>query len=252
MAPADVSLTVTGPSKARNIGEPITYEVEVKDNGPAPATGVTVTDTIPAGTTYYSSEIGYFNHESCFQETETTVTCSVGLLTEGGALPIVITVIPTAAGTVKDSAEVTSGTEDSEPANNSASAEATVTSGERVERIETTKTVTSVQKVDVPTVSTPTQTQCKSARSETISWKVPGGVSLRRIVVTRNGKVYKILAGGARKVAVSMVGLPKGAVPVKITGYTASGQRYAMTRTFHLCVPAKEGGGPSSDYLTKV
>jgi uncharacterized repeat protein (TIGR01451 family) len=259
--PADVSVTVTGPSTKRT-GEPITYELEVKDNGPAPATGVTVTDTIPAGTTYYSSEIGNFDGETCFQATETTVTCTVPLLGEGGALPIAITVIPTAAGTAKDAAAVTSASEDREPANDTASAETTVTSGS-VERIETTKTVevtktvnsveTKTVYVNVPTGvsgSATTETQCKSARSEAISWKVPGGVSLRRIVVTRNGKTYKTLAGSARRVTVSMVGLPKGAVPVKITGYTASGQRYVMTRTFHLCVPAKEGG-ISTDYLTK-
>jgi hypothetical protein len=218
-----------------------------------------VTDTVPAGTTYYSSEVG-FGDGFCVQESETTVTCSIsGYLPDGGNLSIAIVVIPEAAGNAKDTVAVSADEEDPEPANNTASAEATVVSNERVERIETTKTVevtktvNSVQTVYVPTGvagSTTTETQCKSARAETISWQVPGGVHLRRIVITRKGKVYKTLAGSARKVTVSMVGLPKGAVPVKITGYTASGQRYVMTRTFHLCVPAKEAG-PSSDYLVK-
>jgi uncharacterized repeat protein (TIGR01451 family) len=249
--PADVSVAISGPSKSKSIGEPVTYGLEVEDHGPAPATGITVTDTLPAGTTYYSSEVGH-GAGACFQETETTVTCSIsGYLADGAKLEIAIVAIPTEAGNLKDTAAVTANEEDPVTANNTASAEATVVSNERVERVETTKTVEVTKTVDVPTgVSSSTPPQCKSARSETIGWKVPGGVSLRRIVVTRNGKTYKTLAGSARKVTVSMVGLPKGAVPVKITGYTASGRRYVMTRTFHLCVPAKEGG-PSSDYLTK-
>jgi uncharacterized repeat protein (TIGR01451 family) len=261
--PADISVAVEGPSTA-NVGEPITYTLVVKDYGPAPATGVAVTDTLPAGTTYFSSEI--LEDESGSGESEnacsgtTTVTCSLGTVKESEGQVIRIVAIPQGAGAIEDTAHVSAQEQDLENENNSSTEATTVSSGvERVETtktVEVTKTVNSVQTVYVPTgvsgATGTTEKQCKSARSETISWKVPGGVQLSRVVIARNGKLYRVLSGSARKSTVSMVGLPKGAVPVKITGYTASGQRYAMTRTFHLCVPAKEGGGPSSDYLTKV
>jgi predicted outer membrane repeat protein len=93
---------------------------------------------------------------------------------------------------------------------------------------------------------------CKSARAETIDWKVLSGVHFKRIVVTRAGKTYRTLAGTARKVKVSMVGMPKGTVSVKITGTTRSGERYTMSRTFHLCVPGKRGGKGGSNYLRQA
>ncbi len=98
--------------------------------------------------------------------------------------------------------------------------------------------------------------RCKSARTETIRWKAYKGLRFKRILVTRDGSTYLALAGSARKAKVSMVGLAKGTVVVKIIGITGSGERYTMARTFHLCVPAKAGGraasGSGSDYLTHV
>jgi CSLREA domain-containing protein len=97
------------------------------------------------------------------------------------------------------------------------------------------------------------QAQCKSARAETIRWRLHGGVALKRILVTVNGKLYRRLAGGASKVKVGMAGRRKGAVTVRITGFTSSGKRYEMVRVFHLCVPAKRSREkPGSSYLTRA
>jgi uncharacterized repeat protein (TIGR01451 family)/CSLREA domain-containing protein len=261
--PADAGVEMEGPSTAK-IGEPITYTLRVEDNGPAPATGVVVSDTLPEGMRYFSSSAVGLG-EIC-SASEATVTCFVGTLENEGTASIKIVAIAEAAGAIENTATVSATEEDPDNENNASGVGTEVSSNKEVEQIETTKTVevtktvNSVQTetqtvyVSVPTGvsgSTTTETQCKSARSETINWQVPGGVHLTRIIVKRNGKLYRSLPGAARKATVSMVGLPKGAVTVKITGYTRSGQRYVMTRTFHLCVPAKEGGGPSSDYLTK-
>jgi hypothetical protein len=70
--------------------------------------------------------------------------------------------------------------------------------------------------------------------------------------VTVNGKVTRRLAGSARAVTVSMAGRPKGTVNVVVVGIRSDGARYEMTRTFHLCVPAKGGGGSSNDTLRRV
>ncbi len=91
---------------------------------------------------------------------------------------------------------------------------------------------------------------CRSARTQRIDWKVYPGVHLNRIVVTRAGKTYRTLAGSARKVEVSMVGLPRGAVLVRITGITDKGKRYTLGRMFHLCVASRAGAKAGNDYLT--
>jgi hypothetical protein len=91
--------------------------------------------------------------------------------------------------------------------------------------------------------------QCKSTRTELLSWKLSSGVRLKRIVVRRDGKIYRTLSGGARRVSVSMVGLPKGIVRVSVTGTTASGLRYTMSQRLHLCVPGRGARRAPSDYL---
>jgi sugar lactone lactonase YvrE len=77
--------------------------------------------------------------------------------------------------------------------------------------------------------------QCKSTRTETIHWKLPGGVRPPRILITLNGKPYEQLSGGARKATVSFAGRGQGAVAVTITATTGHAERYTATRTFEPC-----------------
>jgi hypothetical protein len=88
---------------------------------------------------------------------------------------------------------------------------------------------------------------------ETVSWRVHAGSDLRRILVTRNGIVYRVLKGSARRVDVSLVGMPKGTVVVRIIGIGAGGRRYTRSVTFHTCVPAAPGerGGSGVPYLSR-
>jgi predicted outer membrane repeat protein len=97
--------------------------------------------------------------------------------------------------------------------------------------------------------ATVTPAQCKSRRTETVNWKALAGVHFKKIVVMLAGKTYRDLAGSAREETVSMVGLPKGAVVVKVVGTTHSGERYTMARTYHLCVAHRRGGKSASGYL---
>ena len=84
---------------------------------------------------------------------------------------------------------------------------------------------------------------CRSTRVETISWHVHPRSFLRRILVTRNGVLYRVLNGGTRRVNVSLVGMLKGTVLVRITGIGRDGRRYMRSVAFHTCVSAAAGGG---------
>jgi predicted outer membrane repeat protein len=109
--------------------------------------------------------------------------------------------------------------------------------------------ITTTTTVTTQTASA-TPTECKSQRTETVNWKALAGVHFKDIVVMRGGKTYRDLPGSAREATVSLVGLPKGAVVVKVVGTTRSGERYTMARTYHLCVAARPGGKSASGVLT--
>ena len=98
-----------------------------------------------------------------------------------------------------------------------------------------------------------TPSKCRSSRSESLRWKVIRGVDLKRITITRNGKICRTLSGQARTVKVSLAGLREGTVEVKITAVTASGVHYGRSQTLHLCVrvPA-HSHRVISEYLTHV
>jgi hypothetical protein len=80
---------------------------------------------------------------------------------------------------------------------------------------------------------------------EAISWRVRSGVDLSRIHITVDGNPYRTLAGSSRKATVSLVGLGRRAVVVKVVGVARSGRRYSHAFTFHTCVPSIGGGGGS-------
>jgi CSLREA domain-containing protein len=91
---------------------------------------------------------------------------------------------------------------------------------------------------------------CVSRRVEAITWRVPAGTHLRRILVMLAGRRYRTLDGGARRTDVSFVGLRRRTVVVKIIGIAASGRRHTAAFTFHTCVPDRRGSAtPGVPYL---
>jgi hypothetical protein len=109
--------------------------------------------------------------------------------------------------------------------------------------------------VSLPPVSGSAQTAsaspCASARVERISWRVRAGSHLRRILIMRDGGVYRVLGAGARRVTVSLIGMPKGTVVVKVIGIGAAGRRHTHSFAFHTCLPpaARRLGGAGRPYL---
>jgi hypothetical protein len=98
----------------------------------------------------------------------------------------------------------------------------------------------------------PAPAQCRSKRSEIFRWRVGAGVHLSQIVVMRGGRLYRTLPGAARRLKVSMVGLAKGPVVVRIMGITYSGVRYELRSTFHLCRPGRGARRARTDYLART
>ncbi|NYJ01717.1 putative repeat protein (TIGR01451 family)/fimbrial isopeptide formation D2 family protein/LPXTG-motif cell wall-anchored protein [Nocardioides thalensis] len=126
---ADVRLVKDAPATA-TAGGTITYDLTATNHGPSPATGVTVTDTVPAGITPTSATA---SRGTCTISGQ-TVTCEVGGLPAGpagepgGAVQIQVTgtVAAAASGTRTNVADVASTSTDPAPGNNTASATTTI------------------------------------------------------------------------------------------------------------------------------
>jgi len=98
------------------LGAPLTYTVVVTNAGPAPATGVALADTLPAGADLHSVVA---SQGSCLGTG--TVTCALGTLARGTQLTVTFVVAPTATGTIDNVAMVTADEFDPVLANNTAS-----------------------------------------------------------------------------------------------------------------------------------
>jgi uncharacterized repeat protein (TIGR01451 family) len=120
---ADLKVTPTvGPLSP--IGK-LTYVSTVSNGGPAAATGVVLTQTLPAGVINVSVAVA---PGSCaFSPPGDHVTCNLGTLAAGATATATITVHPITIGAKAGTAKVTSPDPDPNPANNIATASVTIT-----------------------------------------------------------------------------------------------------------------------------
>ncbi len=101
------------------LGNLLTYAVVVANNGPSAATGVVLTDTLPAGVTLASAPAG------CVPLAN-VLTCAIGAVTGGSRVTTTLTVTPTATGVITNGVSVTGNEFDPNAANNSNSLSTTV------------------------------------------------------------------------------------------------------------------------------
>jgi len=116
-----VSIVKTGPATVGTLSN-ITYTLAVSNAGPSPSTSVTVTDVLPAGTTFVSatSSVG-----TC--SGTTTVICSLGTMAVSASATItVVAQSPSSPGSIANTAIVSSATVDPNAGNNSSTANVAV------------------------------------------------------------------------------------------------------------------------------
>jgi uncharacterized repeat protein (TIGR01451 family) len=105
----------------------LTYTVTVQNLGPGPATGVTLTDTLPADASFVSATT---TQGSCTRtgsgKSDGLLTCTLGTLNAFDSATVVIVITPSRAGTLSNTATVRAGTPDPDTANNTATATTTV------------------------------------------------------------------------------------------------------------------------------
>jgi uncharacterized repeat protein (TIGR01451 family) len=117
----DLEVTKTIDPETLSPGEPFTYLISVTNNGSVTATDVTLTNTLPDGLDFDSSQ------PDC-SVAEDEVTCALGDLPAGESVEasITVSVQPTAHGELTNTACVTSDEEDADESDNCASVDITI------------------------------------------------------------------------------------------------------------------------------
>ena len=105
---ANLSLAKDDSPDPVSVGEELTYTLTVHNAGPAAADSVSVSDTLPAGVTFGTATAS----QGTCTELLGAVTCDLGSIASGGDATVTITVTPTAAGTLQNTASVSSTTPD--------------------------------------------------------------------------------------------------------------------------------------------
>ena len=115
----DLSVSTSAvPTTGPLLDQPYTYTLTVSNGGPDAATGVVLTDTIPANTTFVSTSAGTF--------ASGVVTDVIGNLAAGASVTVRITVTPTALGSITNTAAVQGNELESDASNNVSSTTGTV------------------------------------------------------------------------------------------------------------------------------
>lgn len=126
---ADVAILKTASPEPVDQGTNLTYTLQVTNNGPAVAQGVTVTDVLPAQVTYTSVSVPASQGSCTYTAATTTVNCTLGSVSVGGLVIITINVDAatfSSASTSSNTATVSATTSDPNLTNNSSTAISTI------------------------------------------------------------------------------------------------------------------------------
>lgn len=121
-ASADLAVTMTASAETVNLGENLTYTIQVTNGGELPTTDVTLTDPLPADSTVVSVTA---NQGIC---TDTgTINCALGTMANGTGATVTIVVKPPASQTITNTVSVTGTEKEATLVNNSAAVQTKVT-----------------------------------------------------------------------------------------------------------------------------
>jgi uncharacterized repeat protein (TIGR01451 family) len=111
---ADLSLASMGSPNPGIVTQPLTYTMQIRNNGPISATNVVLTDTLPVGVEFNTAVTTSGN---C-SEAAGIVSCNLGEMANGAEITTTITITPLVTGLTVNQAEIYSDQPDSNSGNN--------------------------------------------------------------------------------------------------------------------------------------
>jgi uncharacterized repeat protein (TIGR01451 family) len=114
---ADLSVAASGPTAPVPAGGPVDYTFVVTNAGPSQATGVVLTDTLPAGV---SASAAAATQGAC-AATGQVLSCTLGSIASGGAVTVTVTATASAPGPIVQAVSVRGAEPDVNLANNDTS-----------------------------------------------------------------------------------------------------------------------------------
>jgi uncharacterized repeat protein (TIGR01451 family) len=216
----DIQVTMTDAPDPVSLGSNLTYTIFVKNIGEVTATGVTLTDTLPAGATLVSA-----NSTAGTCSGTTTISCSLGTLAPGATVMVTIVVTPP-AGTIANTATATLNEADP-PANNTATVETFV------DFADLSITKNTAQNLVAPgstfTFSLFVKNKGGIPADAIVTDNLPAGLTLTKCAATGNGVcgvggnvTFSQLAGGASETVLLTVAVSASATEGTIISNTAS------------------------------
>jgi uncharacterized repeat protein (TIGR01451 family) len=201
-ARADLSITKTASAQSVLLGESFTYTLRIRNDGPSAAVNTVVTDRIPDG---LGLEVASSSKGSC--GAAPVVVCQLGTLAKGDSETIQLTVTTLKAGTVDNTASVTSETPDPDPDDNldDAHVEVGTRADLSIDKDTSSKTVTAGDHVVYGLVVT--NKGPHDAANVTVTDPVPAGM---RVVSAKPSTGSCTTTGGA-VVTCDLDDLPNGA-----------------------------------------
>jgi len=127
---ADMAIVKTAsPSPTVPQGDTLTYTLAITNNGPASATNVTVTDTLPSAVTFQQA---IASTGTC-SEADSTVACLLGTMANAATATVTIITSAGVPGVVTNTANVSADQTDPNTANNTSSETETITAATQVQ-----------------------------------------------------------------------------------------------------------------------
>jgi uncharacterized repeat protein (TIGR01451 family) len=122
---ADLAITKTDSPDPAEKGDELKYTLRIVNNGPDTATGVTVTDELPADVTFIAAGS---SQGECSRSAD-KVTCKLGTMLDGATATVTINVLVKERGTIENTARVKANQADPFQANNKSDAVTDVPGG---------------------------------------------------------------------------------------------------------------------------
>lgn len=219
--PADLAIAKADAPDPVTEGSDLTYTLTVTNNGPNPATGVTVTDELPGGLSARSSSA---SQGSC--SGTTTVTCALGDLASGASATVSIVIRPTSAGSLTNTARVSGNQPDPDQANNSATQTTQVNTRPAARARDSRAPVVAVAGVSARS--------CVRA-SFSARFRIRDRSRIRRVVVTLDGRTIKRTTRKRFSVRIRASSMRSGRHRLRVIAVDRAGNRRVVTRSFRRC-----------------